>query len=104
MSSVHAQQAPSDRPLVDTTPYGSGEDDSITNATESAAITSILSPSMGRKCRIQRVRICKRCMPNRSLGSPAPTKRRRPPQGAGTAHERGLHGVYLRADRCVEGF
>ena len=36
---VHAQQAPPDQPLLDTTPYGSGKDDSITDTTESAAIT-----------------------------------------------------------------
>ena len=36
---LHAQQPPSDQPLLDTTPYGSGKDDSITDTTESAAIT-----------------------------------------------------------------
>jgi hypothetical protein len=36
---VHAQQAPSDQPLLDTTPYGSGKDDSITDTTETTAIT-----------------------------------------------------------------
>ena len=35
----HTQQTPADQPLVDTTPYGAGPDDSITEATESAAIT-----------------------------------------------------------------
>jgi len=40
MSDVaHTQQAPSDQPLLDTTPYGSGKDDSITDTTESAAVT-----------------------------------------------------------------
>ena len=33
------QQAPSDQPLLDTTPYGSGKDDSITDTTERAAVT-----------------------------------------------------------------
>jgi carboxypeptidase C (cathepsin A) len=36
---VHTEQAPSDQPLLDTTPYGSGKDDSITDTTESAAST-----------------------------------------------------------------
>src|SRR5271166_1101103 len=40
MSDVaHTQQAPSDQPLLDTTQYGSGKDDSITDTTESAAVT-----------------------------------------------------------------
>jgi carboxypeptidase C (cathepsin A) len=36
---MEAQQLPADQPLLDTTPYGSGKDDSITDVTESAAIT-----------------------------------------------------------------
>jgi carboxypeptidase C (cathepsin A) len=36
---MNAQQDPPDQPLFDTTPYGSGKDDSITDTTESAAIT-----------------------------------------------------------------
>jgi carboxypeptidase C (cathepsin A) len=36
---VHKQQAPPDQPLLDTTPYGAGKDDSVTDTTESAAIT-----------------------------------------------------------------
>src|SRR5215471_1585152 len=40
MSAVaHAQQDPSNQPLFDTSPYGSGKDDSITDTTEGAAIT-----------------------------------------------------------------
>jgi carboxypeptidase C (cathepsin A) len=40
MSDVaHTQQAPAYQPLLDTTPYGSGKDDSITDATENAAVT-----------------------------------------------------------------
>ena len=40
MSDVaHTQQAPADQPLLDTTPYGSGKDDSITDTTENAAVT-----------------------------------------------------------------
>jgi carboxypeptidase C (cathepsin A) len=35
----HTQQSPADEPLLDTTPYGSGPSDSITDATESAAVT-----------------------------------------------------------------
>ena len=33
------QKTPSDQPLLDTTPYGSGKDDSITDTTENAAGT-----------------------------------------------------------------
>jgi carboxypeptidase C (cathepsin A) len=36
---VHTQEAGPDQPLLDTTPYGSGKDDSISDATENAAIT-----------------------------------------------------------------
>ena len=36
---VHKQEAAPDQPLLDTTPYGSGKDDSISDATENAAIT-----------------------------------------------------------------
>jgi carboxypeptidase C (cathepsin A) len=36
---VHAQETSPDQPLLDTTPYGSGKDDSISDATEDAAIT-----------------------------------------------------------------
>jgi carboxypeptidase C (cathepsin A) len=36
---AHTERAPSDPPLLDTTPYGSGKDDSVTDTTESAAIT-----------------------------------------------------------------
>jgi len=36
---VHAQQDPSDQPLLDTTPYGSGKDDRVTDTTERAAVT-----------------------------------------------------------------
>src|SRR5271169_4883747 len=40
MSDVaHTRQFPSDQPLLDTTPYGSRKDDSITDTTESAAVT-----------------------------------------------------------------
>jgi carboxypeptidase C (cathepsin A) len=40
MSDVaHTQQAPADLPLLDTTPYGSGKDDSIIDTTENAAVT-----------------------------------------------------------------
>ena len=38
-SDMHTHQAPSDQPFLDTTPYGAGKDDSITDTTESAAIT-----------------------------------------------------------------
>ena len=34
-----APQLPADQPLLDTTPYGSGPDDSVTDATENAAVT-----------------------------------------------------------------
>src|SRR6185312_12739507 len=33
------QEGPTDQPLLDTTAYGSGPDDSITDATEAAAVT-----------------------------------------------------------------
>jgi carboxypeptidase C (cathepsin A) len=36
---VSAQQPPADEPLLDTVPYGAGPDDSISDATENAAIT-----------------------------------------------------------------
>jgi carboxypeptidase C (cathepsin A) len=36
---VHAQQPQADQPLVDTTPYGYGKEDSVSDATENAAIT-----------------------------------------------------------------
>jgi carboxypeptidase C (cathepsin A) len=36
---VSPQQAPPDQPLVDTTPYGAGKDDSVTDTTETAAVT-----------------------------------------------------------------
>ena len=36
---AHTQQAPPDQPLLDTTPYGSGKDDSITDTAENAAVT-----------------------------------------------------------------
>ncbi|MBV8773090.1 MAG: peptidase S1 [Deltaproteobacteria bacterium] len=38
-SVVRVQQAQPDQPLLDTTAYGSGKDDSVTDASESAAIT-----------------------------------------------------------------
>ena len=34
-----SQQIPPDQPLLDTTPYGSGKDDSVTDTTENAAVT-----------------------------------------------------------------
>ncbi len=34
-----SQQLPPDQPLLDTTPYGSGKDDSVTDTTENAAVT-----------------------------------------------------------------
>jgi len=36
----HLQETPPDQPPLDTTPYGSGKDDAVTDATENAAITS----------------------------------------------------------------
>ena len=36
---VHKQEAAPDQPLLDTTPYGSGKDDSISDVAENAAIT-----------------------------------------------------------------
>ena len=36
---VSAHQPPADEPLLDTVPYGAGPDDSISDATENAAIT-----------------------------------------------------------------
>ena len=36
---ARAQKTQPDQPLLDTTPYGSGKDDSVTDATEAAAIT-----------------------------------------------------------------
>jgi carboxypeptidase C (cathepsin A) len=36
---VHSQEAPPDQPLLDTTPYGSGVNDSVSDVTENAAIT-----------------------------------------------------------------
>jgi carboxypeptidase C (cathepsin A) len=36
---VHKQEVPRDQPLLDTIPYGSGKDDSISDVTENAAIT-----------------------------------------------------------------
>ena len=36
---VHTQEAAPDQPLLDTTPYGSGKDDSISDVAENAAIT-----------------------------------------------------------------
>jgi carboxypeptidase C (cathepsin A) len=36
---IHAQKPQADQPLVDTTPYGSGKDDSVSEATDNAAIT-----------------------------------------------------------------
>lgn len=38
-NTVHTDATPADQPLLDTTPYGSGKDDSINDATECAAIT-----------------------------------------------------------------
>lgn len=36
---VHVESSPADQPLLDTTAYGFGKDDSITDAAEAAAIT-----------------------------------------------------------------
>src|SRR5690349_5624826 len=36
---VHAEETSPDQPLLDATPYGSGKDDSISDATENAAVT-----------------------------------------------------------------
>ena len=50
MSAVaHAQQDPSNQPLFDTSPYGSGKDDSITDTTERAAITQHTITIEGKK-------------------------------------------------------
>jgi carboxypeptidase C (cathepsin A) len=46
---VHVRQDPSDQPLFDTTPYGSGKDDSITDTTESAAVTQHTTTIAGKK-------------------------------------------------------
>src|SRR5580704_9996530 len=36
---VHSNESPPDQPLIDTTEYGSGKDDAVSDLTESAAIT-----------------------------------------------------------------
>ena len=46
-----AQQPPTDQPLIDTVPYGAGKDDSVSDITETAAITHHTLAINGRKIR-----------------------------------------------------
>jgi carboxypeptidase C (cathepsin A) len=46
---TRAQRSPVDQPLLDTTPYGTGKDDSVTDTTESAAVTHHAVVIAGKK-------------------------------------------------------